>query len=247
MGASHHHKSKYLQTSPLALKSRSLCLSATANNDNNDSLKHNDTEAEDGDTNTINGMLLLPQVGESSADESVRSKKLNNGIENKEESPESSKSVPVAFVGSGKFELQYTCKVCNTRNSNQVSRLGKFDRRNYQKESQIQTTKMISLSTKLCNLLFCYLRRFVAYRKGVVIAVCKGCKSKHLIADNLGWSDYIGGFEGESNIEEYLENNGRGDDVSRVNPTVWELENQLEKYNGNDDCLLSVEEENTFE
>ena len=49
----------------------------------------------------------------------------------------------------------------------------------------------------------------MAYRKGVVIAMCKGCESKHLIADNLGWSNYIGGFDfdgGERNIEEFMKN-----------------------------------------
>mmetsp|Transcript_19880 Transcript_19880/g.24540 ORF Transcript_19880/g.24540 Transcript_19880/m.24540 type:complete len:229 (-) Transcript_19880:238-924(-) len=93
---------------------------------------------------------------------------------------------PVAFVGSRKFELQYTCKICNTRNSNKVSRH--------------------------------------AYRNGVVISVCKGCQGKHLIADNLGWSNYIGGFDGDENIEEFLENQGRGDEVNRVSKDIWELE-----------------------
>ncbi len=34
----------------------------------------------------------------------------------------------VAFV-SDKFELQYTCKVCDTRNNHRVSRLGKYHER----------------------------------------------------------------------------------------------------------------------
>eukprot|EP00568_Trieres_chinensis_P002060 CAMPEP_0183309276 /NCGR_PEP_ID=MMETSP0160_2-20130417/24778_1 /TAXON_ID=2839 ORGANISM="Odontella Sinensis, Strain Grunow 1884" /NCGR_SAMPLE_ID=MMETSP0160_2 /ASSEMBLY_ACC=CAM_ASM_000250 /LENGTH=241 /DNA_ID=CAMNT_0025473279 /DNA_START=63 /DNA_END=788 /DNA_ORIENTATION=- len=93
-----------------------------------------------------------------------------------------------AFVGE-KFELQYTCKICETRNSNRVSRL--------------------------------------AYREGVVIVVCKGCQAKHLIADNLGWHNYIGGFEDNMNIEEYLGSAGREGEVSRVSPNVFELEKAL--------------------
>lgn len=77
-----------------------------------------------------------------------------------------------------------------------------------------------------CFIIFSY--HIVAYRKGVVIAVCKGCMAKHLIADNLGWSDYIGGFEGETNIEEYMEANGRGDEVNRVSEEVFELEQILD-------------------
>ncbi len=55
----------------------------------------------------------------------------------------------------------------------------------------------------------------IAYREGVVITVCKGCNSKHLIADNLGWTKFAGGFtDGETNIEEFLE--ARGEKVSKV-------------------------------
>lgn len=62
-----------------------------------------------------------------------------------------------------------------------------------------------------------------AYREGVVITVCKGCNSKHLIADNLGWTKFAGGFtDGETNIEEFLE--ARGEKVSKVSKDVWELE-----------------------
>jgi hypothetical protein len=70
----------------------------------------------------------------------------------------------------------------------------------------------------------------IAYRKGVVIALCKGCQSKHLIADNLGWTDYKGGFEGStSNIEEFMEEKGRSDEVNRVSPDVFELESNFHK------------------
>ncbi|KAL7531445.1 hypothetical protein ACHAXR_004045 [Thalassiosira sp. AJA248-18] len=84
----------------------------------------------------------------------------------------------------------------------------------------------------------------MAYRKGIVIAMCKGCESKHLIADNLGWSNYIGGFDfdnGERDIETYMKNrdeeareSGMGgekekDLVMRVTKDVFDLENVLYK------------------
>eukprot|EP00579_Thalassiosira_antarctica_P001110 CAMPEP_0201866110 /NCGR_PEP_ID=MMETSP0902-20130614/795_1 /ASSEMBLY_ACC=CAM_ASM_000551 /TAXON_ID=420261 /ORGANISM="Thalassiosira antarctica, Strain CCMP982" /LENGTH=247 /DNA_ID=CAMNT_0048391011 /DNA_START=44 /DNA_END=787 /DNA_ORIENTATION=+ len=120
-----------------------------------------------------------------------------------------------ANLVSAKFKIQYTCKVCSTRNSHSVTR--------------------------------------IAYRNGVVIAQCKGCPSKHLIADNLGWSNYIGGFDfdnGERNIETYMENreqeareNGMGgeevnDLVMRVNRDVFDLETIL--YKGKEENVLSV-------
>lgn len=116
---------------------------------------------------------------------------------------------------SPKFQLQYTCKVCSTRNSHSVTRM--------------------------------------AYRKGVVIAMCKGCMSKHLIADNLGWSNYIGGFDfdnGERDIEMFMENrdqdareNGMdgekvNDLVIRVNQDVFDLENIL--YKGKEENVVSI-------
>lgn len=89
-----------------------------------------------------------------------------------------------AFV-SNKFRLQYTCNVCDTRNSHLVSRL--------------------------------------AYREGLVVAICKGCNSKHLIADNL---DGNAGFGGTRNIEEYFSELGN-DLVTRVTPEVFDLEEIL--------------------
>lgn len=107
-----------------------------------------------------------------------------------------------ASLVSKKFKIQYTCKVCDTRNSHSVSRL--------------------------------------AYRKGLVVAMCKGCESRHLIADNLGWTNHIGGFDfdnGETNIEKYMANREGVDDevndlVMRVGRDVFDLENIL--YNGKD-------------
>lgn len=74
---------------------------------------------------------------------------------------------------------------------------------------------------------------FKAYRNGVVITVCKGCDSQHLIADNLGWTDYKGGFEGDTNtIEDYFVRKGEGDSVNRVSEDVFELEKLLDLPSG---------------
>ena len=70
---------------------------------------------------------------------------------------------------------------------------------------------------------------FSAYNNGVVIVTCKGCGSQHMIADNLGWSNHPGGFEGAENIEDFLNERGRGDTVSRVDQNVWDLEQLLDK------------------
>jgi hypothetical protein len=63
----------------------------------------------------------------------------------------------------------------------------------------------------------------LAYNNGVVIARCKGCQSQHLIADHLGWTDYKGGFEGNTNtIEDFYEGK-----VHRVGPDAYDLERVL--------------------
>jgi hypothetical protein len=99
------------------------------------------------------------------------------------------------FVASRKFELQYTCCRCETRNCHRVSR--------------------------------------TAYTSGVVIARCGGCDARHLIADNLGWTDYRGGFEGPTinTIEEFFAAKGKRDSVSRVSQEVFQLE---KLYQGHD-------------
>ena len=89
-----------------------------------------------------------------------------------------------------------------------------------------------------------------AYRNGVVITVCKGCMSKHLIADNLGWTKYIGGFDGDANIEEFMETLGRGDEVNRVTKEVFELEEVLHHKNSqmmSDDQFSNRDDRNSFE
>lgn len=85
----------------------------------------------------------------------------------------------------------------------------------------------------------------MAYRNGVVITVCKGCMSKHLIADNLGWTKYAGGFDDDNNIEEFMESLGRGDEVNRVSRDVFDLEMTLHESNQIDD--ISSDETNAFE
>lgn len=92
------------------------------------------------------------------------------------------------YVANRKFELQYTCNICETRNCHKVSR--------------------------------------VAYRKGVVIATCKGCGSQHLIADNLGFTNLWNEKE-EGNIEEYFANQGMQEKVNRVSKDVFDLEKVL--------------------
>mmetsp|Transcript_2058 Transcript_2058/g.5925 ORF Transcript_2058/g.5925 Transcript_2058/m.5925 type:complete len:209 (-) Transcript_2058:92-718(-) len=133
--------------------------------------------------------LALPGAGGSSFDPLTSGNRLAPVAEGKD--LQSSKIV------NDKFELQYTCKICDRKNNNKVSR--------------------------------------IAYRNGVVICVCKGCEAKHLIADNLGWHNYIGGFEGEPDIEQYLASRGREDDVQRVSPEVFELEQLLDKSRKEDE------------
>jgi hypothetical protein len=50
-----------------------------------------------------------------------------------------------------------------------------------------------------------------------------------LIADNFGWHSYVGGFESDSNIEEYMTTRGMGDEVNRVSEEVFDLEKLLDK------------------
>lgn len=114
-------------------------------------------------------------------------------------------------VLSRKFQMQYTCKVCDTRNTIKVNR--------------------------------------IAYRKGMVIAQCKGCESKHLIADNLNWLNEFDVDNGETNIDQYMTNrneeNGEGDVVVRVKKEVFDLEQVLYKNPYEDSALTPADNDNS--
>jgi hypothetical protein len=84
----------------------------------------------------------------------------------------------------------------------------------------------------ICEAAFLSLNHFLsilpnstAYRTGMVIAICKGCKSKHLIADNLNETPGLDGVS--KNIEDYFDAKGMGDSVNRVTPEVFDLEHIL--------------------
>jgi len=65
------------------------------------------------------------------------------------------------------------------------------------------------------------LPNYEAYRTGMGITICKGCKSKHLIAENLNETP---GLDGDANIEDYFKTKGMEDSVRRVTPGVFNLE-----------------------
>jgi hypothetical protein len=71
--------------------------------------------------------------------------------------------------------------------------------------------------------------------------------SKHLIADNLGWMQYVGGFDGNSNIEDFMNSTGRGDEVNRVSPEVFELEKLVHYSSEEETESSSSDDRNSFE
>jgi DNL zinc finger len=157
---------------------------------------HNSDERSTTDNNNTPEMpLLLPGTGatasSSSTTPSISPKfvfdpfdtRLDAGVSRKQE---------IAFVASRKFELQYTCKICETRNCHRVSR--------------------------------------AAYTNGVVIAQCKGCKTQHLIADHLGFTQIWKKEKGDgATIEEvFAKQQGQGGTgVNRVSREVFDLEKIL--------------------
>ena len=85
--------------------------------DNATNPKKTSPSTDDMITETEQGIPCLPPIGSSSYGNDISSSNPDNVIKLNGESK------PVGFL-SGKFELQYTCKVCETRNSHKVSRLG---------------------------------------------------------------------------------------------------------------------------
>lgn len=167
----------------------------------------------DGDDQTDQDVnpFALPAIGSSSFwDRQSDDADLNSDM--KSNLSEISNGIKISDeVASRKFQLQYTCKLCNTRNSIKVTR--------------------------------------IAYRKGIVIAKCKGCENKHLIADNLNW---LSGFDydnGERNIEQFMKNryheseSGKQDLVVRVDKEVFDLEKVLYKGSEEDSALTFTEDE----
>jgi hypothetical protein len=91
----------------------------------------------------------------------------------------------------------------------------------------------LQYTCNICETRNCHMVSRIAYNNGVVIARCKGCQSQHLIADHLGYCDYKGGFEGDTNtIEDYFSNNSKEQQqvVNRVSQEVFDLEKMLGQY-----------------
>jgi hypothetical protein len=169
--------------SPLSLpNTKSLAILFRGRSSDDDAIGREDDDDDDEDYRRGTGIPQLPAAtGLSSFG--------TNSVPSDQETTDerTTKTFVVGSVVATKFELQYTCNICETRNCHRVSRL--------------------------------------AYRQGVVIARCKGCDSQHIIADNLGWTDYKGGFEGDVNdIEEFFANQGKEGVVNRVSEEVFHLE-----------------------
>jgi len=176
----------------------------TGNTNNN-----NEEDDEDATTNNNNIFAALPPIGTSSFWDRQDDDDNNN---NNTTTTLTSNNIVV----SRKFQLSYTCKLCNTRNTHSITRLG--------------------------------------YNHGVVIAVCKQCTNKHLIADNLGWSNYlVSGFDyegGERNIEEYVRNRQEeeqeeesgagGGSGLRVDKSVFDLESLWHEEKKDSDAAAMV-------
>ena len=196
---------------------RLYSISNSGNNDDDDDssseehqeadVNNNSSEEEEGDTTNNNIFAALPPIGASS---------FWDRKEDNDETPNNANLSSHNIAVSRKFHLSYTCKLCNTRNSHSITRLG--------------------------------------YNHGVVIAVCKCCDTKHLIADNLGWSNYlVSGFDydgGERNIEDHMKNRlveesgGDYDGGSlRVDRSVFDLESLWHEEKDESSGALVVDED----
>lgn len=95
---------------------------SSSQNEGTDVNNKDDNKKEEG-----SGLLPLPPFGESSFDPESFGGKQKYDVSGKSTTIAlgSDKPTEVAMVGSAKFELQYTCNLCETKNSHKVSRLGK--------------------------------------------------------------------------------------------------------------------------
>ena len=101
-------------------------LSSDNGQNDNRNRKDNGEEMQDEQQPKENGFLCLPPIGESSFDPSNHMPEAGENSNGKKHVVlDSNKSTEVGLVGSAKFELQYTCAVCETRNTHKVSRLGR--------------------------------------------------------------------------------------------------------------------------
>ncbi len=106
--------------------------SSSENNDERSDKNKNESKSENDAEG--NSPLSLPPIGESSygtiasafGDENNSQSSIDEETGHKQIILNSDKGTEVAQVGSSKFELQYTCNICETRNSHKVSRLGTF-------------------------------------------------------------------------------------------------------------------------
>jgi len=78
---------------------------------------------------------------------------------------------------------------------------------------------LMMYTCKICNGRNAHMVSKIAYTKGMVIATCRHCKSKHLIADNEGKLDMK---EYGSKIEDYL--TAKGEKVQKLSITTDMLE-----------------------
>ena len=78
---------------------------------------------------------------------------------------------------------------------------------------------LMMYTCKICNGRNAHMVSKIAYTKGMVVATCRHCKSKHLIADNEGKLDMK---EYGSKIEDYL--TAKGEKVQKLSITTDMLE-----------------------
>jgi hypothetical protein len=75
---------------------------------------------------------------------------------------------------------------------------------------------LISFTCNKCNTTTSKMISKQGYHHGIVIAICDGCQSKHLIADRLGWFKHAHSKDG----------------VISTNDKAFDLENVVKNQNG---------------